>query len=44
MPTGFHKLGIGAGFVALLQTLTLPVICFAMLYASAYLVGDKRAH
>lgn len=39
MPTGFHKIGVGAGIVALLQTLTLPIVCFVMLYASAYIVG-----
>jgi len=41
MPTGYHKIGIGSGIVALLQTLTLPIICFLMLYVSTYIAGVK---
>jgi putative colanic acid biosynthesis UDP-glucose lipid carrier transferase len=33
MRTGYHKIGIGAGAIALLQRLTLPVASFATLYA-----------
>lgn len=39
MLTGFHRIGIGAGIVAALQTLSLPAVCFVTLYASTFVVG-----
>jgi len=39
MPTGYHKIGVPAGTVALLQALTLPIVSFVMLYISAYVHG-----
>jgi putative colanic acid biosynthesis UDP-glucose lipid carrier transferase len=39
MPTRYHKIGVLAGVLALLQTLTLPIVSFVMLYILAYLFG-----
>lgn len=39
MLIGFNKIGVGAGIVAFLQTLTLPIVSFVTLYVSAYLFG-----
>jgi putative colanic acid biosynthesis UDP-glucose lipid carrier transferase len=39
MRTGYHKIGIGAATIALLQRLTLPVASFATLYAAMYVFG-----
>jgi putative colanic acid biosynthesis UDP-glucose lipid carrier transferase len=39
MPTGYHKIGLGAAVVAVSQRLTLPIVCFVMLYVSAYVHG-----
>ena len=41
MPTGYHKIGVGAGIVALLQTLTLSLVSFVMLYVSTYIFGIR---
>ena len=36
IPTGYHRLGIVAGFIAILQALALPLTSFALLYACLY--------
>ena len=39
MRIGYHKIGIGAGIIALLQRLALPIASFTTLYASIHLYG-----
>ena len=39
MRIGYHKIGIGAGVIAILQRLALPIASFATLYASIYVYG-----
>ena len=39
MRTGYHKIGIGAATIMLLQRLTLPVASVATLYTSIYVFG-----
>lgn len=38
MRIGFYKIGLVAGLVALLQTLTLPIVSMAVLYGSIFVV------
>jgi putative colanic acid biosynthesis UDP-glucose lipid carrier transferase len=39
MRIGYHKIGIGAGAIVLLQRLTLPVASLATLYVAIYVFG-----
>jgi len=39
MRIGYHKIGIGAGIIALLQRLALPIASLVTLYASIYAYG-----